>query len=574
MKDITIGWKSVLLLLLASTAWGQTRLETGPLLGHVSPHEARIWVATTGAAEVGIKFGLRADLSDGAVQSVPGFGAERHHMGQVRITGLQPDTTYYYAVLLDGLPIDDQPIRSFRTAPPEGTDGRLRLVFGSCFGDLEGRFKPENWAMVADQVKPDLILQMGDNHYAETTDPERQRRFYNIQRSMNVYRRATSVRPTYAIWDDHDFAGNDTDGTAEGKERSLKTFKEHWANPSYGEVGNPGIYSTFVRGNIQFFLLDGRYHRDPNRARNTPDKTLLGAEQTEWLKRELKKSTAKIKLICSGSEFQLNGRIDSWSSFKYQQKAFLDFLKSERLEGVILLSGDRHFTAGYQIRGQVVEITSGPFGGGTRVKALVPDMFMSYAEDNFFCLLDIDTRETPPTVGLEVYQADKGLIHQRAFTWDELHGRTRIKPILPDAFDTTWPSYTGTGSFTISGEKLRLMTAPDNVKLLWNGPEHLGVAEAGTNSPLLKQHREAAEQGDVPYESLFYGGASSPIAADRKIYVAFYQPSGPTALLIYALTLSCASPSRAISSTGHSVVVLAFGPCGRGGPRPAQAVMD
>jgi hypothetical protein len=35
-----------------------------------------------------------------------------------------------------------------------------------------------------------------------------------------------AVTPTLAIWDDWDYADNDSDGTAPGKERSLSTFKE------------------------------------------------------------------------------------------------------------------------------------------------------------------------------------------------------------------------------------------------------------------------------------------------------------------------------------------------------------
>ncbi|MEM7395120.1 MAG: alkaline phosphatase D family protein [Verrucomicrobiota bacterium] len=428
-------YRNLILALVTVTATvghGGPQLEQGPLLGHVGPEEARIWFQTPGAMPAGIQIGTTEDLADGGMVFSPPFGEDADHMGHVLVPGLQPDTRYYYKVLLDGEPADGEPVRSFTTAPPVGTDGRLRFIFGSCFGTGKPSFKPENWDLVAHTVKPDLILQMGDNHYADSTDPAKQRRYFKVQRTMDIYRQATSVRPTYAIWDDHDFGPNDSDGTIKGKERSLKTFKEHWANLSYGEPDNLGIYSTFQRGNIQFVLLDGRYHRDPNRAKDTPKKTLLGKKQTEWLKRELKKSTAKIKLVCSGSDFQRHGRTDSWTSFKYQQKAFLDFLKNEKLEGVILLSGDRHFTAGYQIRGEVVEITSGTFGGSTRASKIVPDMFLNYEKANYFCLLDIDTRPSPPSVSLEVYEAGKGQIHQRAFTWDELHGRTRIKPILPD----------------------------------------------------------------------------------------------------------------------------------------------
>jgi len=40
--------------------------------------------------------------------------------------------------------------------------------------------------------------------------------------------------PQYAIWDDHDYGPNDTDGNYAFKEQSLKLHKQFWANPSYG----------------------------------------------------------------------------------------------------------------------------------------------------------------------------------------------------------------------------------------------------------------------------------------------------------------------------------------------------
>ena len=57
---------------------------------------------------------------------------------------------------------------------------------------------------------------------------------------------------------------------------------------------------------VQFFMLDNRYHRDPNEA---PDrKTMLGEEQLEWLKDGLVRSRATFKVIANGGSMLVGGR--------------------------------------------------------------------------------------------------------------------------------------------------------------------------------------------------------------------------------------------------------------------------
>ena len=41
--------------------------------------------------------------------------------------------------------------------------------------------------------------------------------------------------------DSHDYGPNNSDRTAKGKEDSLRTFREHWANGAYGQADDPGV---------------------------------------------------------------------------------------------------------------------------------------------------------------------------------------------------------------------------------------------------------------------------------------------------------------------------------------------
>jgi alkaline phosphatase D len=368
-------------------------------------------------------------LSDARVVPGPLLQADSDFAGHARVEGLKPATTYFYTVLLDGVPAMVRPYPSFVTAPETGAAGKTRIAFSSCTG-RNGFLTAAIWAEMSARTRFDLLLMLGDNHYADSTAPEPQRRAYYDQRQTLGYAEITRRVPTYAIWDDHDYGPNDSDSTAVGKEISLRTFQQFWANPGYGQSDDPGVYYRFSRGDIDFFMLDVRYHRSPNKMVDDGTKTMLGAKQLAWLKRELLASRAKVKLIASGSEWEPNSHLDSWTSFARERDEIFGFMREHDLQGVLLLSGDRHFTGAYQIHGRFIEVTAGPLGSKTTNGINKPDMFLNLVEGTMCAVFDIDTTSADPRVTLEVYRGGVGQIHQRRFTWDEINGRARI-PTLP-----------------------------------------------------------------------------------------------------------------------------------------------
>lgn len=433
LHRMRIGSSLFTLFVMASVLQAQTHIELGPMVGHVGPDEASFWLKASGEAEASVVVGRRSDLSDaspiaGNRQRLTESAA---HMGTVQVAGLEPATRYYYAIALDGERQTMPPYPSFQTAPASGEAARLRIAFSSCAG-REGADSAAAWGELDARANADMILLLGDNHYADSTDPRVQREFYYSQRDVAGFRAATAKTPTYGIWDDHDYGPNDSDRSAAGKENSLRTFQEHWANPSYGEPQNPGIYATFVRGDVQFFLLDDRYHRDPNRAENSGGKTMLGDRQKAWLKEGLRASEATYKIIATGSEFQLNGHLDSWTSFDQERRELLDFIRDEEITGVIILSGDRHFTGAYQIDGQVIEVTGGPLGSENFPTKNLPDMFLNRGAGKMYCVLELNGTVRPPVATLEVYRAGEGQIERRELTWDQVNGRERIEPLPVD----------------------------------------------------------------------------------------------------------------------------------------------
>ena len=408
---------------------GAPYIELGPMLGHISAQDARIWIKATGPAKLTVRVGETADLRDAREIDGPALVESGAFTGHVLVPELKAASRYYYAVLLDGSPANARPWPSFVTAPERETRGRLRFAFGSCAGK-EGWLDAATWADLEARTTIDLVLLLGDNHYANTPDPAKQRAAFAAHRRNPGFVALTRRTPLYGIWDDHDFGPNNSDGTLAGKELGLATFKEFFPNPGYGEPENPGVYFTFSRGDVDFFMLDVRYHRSPNNALDDGTKTMLGATQLAWLKRELLASKATVKFIGSGSEWQSHSQADCWITFDRERKEILDFLDEHGMNNVVLLSGDRHFTAGYQVRGQTIEITSGPLGSpNSKVSKPTPEMFTVHDRGKLYCVFDVDTVLPKPQLTLEIYETGAGLVEKRPFTWEEVTGETKIAPL-------------------------------------------------------------------------------------------------------------------------------------------------
>jgi alkaline phosphatase D len=175
---------------------------------------------------------------------------------------------------------------------------------------------------------------------------------YRESRSDPRFRALARVVPVLAIWDDHDFGGNDMDGREPGKWVALRAFRSYWANPGSGEPGlrlPPGVWNTLPWGQVEIFLLDDQSFRNVPRV----GIDLLGAEQRRWLEQKLISSRASIKLLASGSPWHdrpvtqwILGlfpllRRDAW--WAYPDRAWLfDLIARRQITGVVLLGGDLH----------------------------------------------------------------------------------------------------------------------------------------------------------------------------------------------------------------------------------------
>jgi alkaline phosphatase D len=244
-----------------------------------------------------------------------------------------------------------QPQWQWRTDPPAFT-----VALGSCAYVNETEFDRPGTpyggeyeifnAIAAKQ--PDVMLWLGDNVYYREPD------FYSaaFMRHRNAHTRALpEMQPllgrahNYAIWDDHDYGPNNSDRTYSKKREALQIFKDYWLNPSYGIEEAPGVFFNFTWADVDFFMLDDRYHRSPDNYPDVPDKVMFGKEQMRWLKEALVSSRAPFKIIAGGNQM-LNPQIgdESFSAYKNEYAELLNWIKSNDVWGVLFLSGDIHRT--------------------------------------------------------------------------------------------------------------------------------------------------------------------------------------------------------------------------------------
>jgi alkaline phosphatase D len=319
---------------------GYPRCLEGPMVGPGGPDHITVWARISGAFEVVVEASpdryFKAPIKSAPVTA----SADNDFCVVLRAAGLQPSTAYYYRLKIAGKADRYQPVPFKTRTAPKGP-ANFRIGFGSCCR-IQFDADQKIFNAVVDQ-EPDLFFWLGDNIYADTTEPSGIADLYRRQRSVERLLPLIRTTPQLAVWDDHDFAYNDSDRTNPSKEAALALFKQYWANPSAGTAQTPGVFFSHSHGGVDFFFLDDRYHRDPTADPDGPARTMLGAGQKAWLKAALKASKAPFKVIINGVgwSFAETGS-DSWTSYRHERNEIFDYIRDARIEGVILLSGDTH----------------------------------------------------------------------------------------------------------------------------------------------------------------------------------------------------------------------------------------
>jgi alkaline phosphatase D len=403
------------------------KLMGGPMLGRMTGTSVDVWMRTTQPAEVQV-FARPANGSGNTIRSQKMQAtAARDLVAEVRLDGLSPNTAYRYQVRVNGEPVfKKNQYPGFRTYPRKGQPGKSRVAFAAC-----SRYIPKNedmWTFM-NTYKPQGFLTLGDNVYIDAPKNFSKQRLHYYRRQLRPeYKKFTASTSTYATWDDHDFGKNDSAGGTDPFKPSWKPkvwqiFRQNWVNPYYGGGKEyPGTWFDFYVGDVHFIVTDGRYYRDFDKG------TMLGKRQLKWLLNTLKNSKGTFKILASSTLWTSKadkGGADSWWGVKEERNRIFDFIAENKINGVVLISGDRHRADVYKMdwKGDYTlwefenAILTNKHHHGTRDQA-----HFSYVDKDghLFGLFDFDTAADDPKLRYRVITKQDETVFEKTLHLSDL----------------------------------------------------------------------------------------------------------------------------------------------------------
>ncbi len=313
--------------------------------------------------------------------------ASKDYTAKVDVTGLQPDTWYYYVFKHDEV---SSLIGRTKTLPV-GNHQRVRMAFVSCNNYGNNYFN----AFLSIAQRNDLhgVIHLGDYIYEyaggntsgtgvqilpvhEIITLEDYRQRYYSYRLDPYFRQVHQQYPFYTVWDDHESANN---SWKDGAENHTPGTEGNWndrkaaAQQAYFEwlpirEKSPGDYSSIYRSfNIgdlaELIMLDTRLEgRDEqvatsnNAGMQDTNRTILGAAQRQWFLDRLSNTQAKWKIV--GQQVMLAPltapligvvNADQWDGYQGDRNRVINHVMSNNIENVVVLTGDIHTSWGNDI---------------------------------------------------------------------------------------------------------------------------------------------------------------------------------------------------------------------------------
>ncbi len=316
--------------------------------------------------------------------------AQFAHSVHVEVAGLAPAREYWYRFMVDG---EVSATGRTRTLPePDAKVATFSLAIASCQDYRMGHYAA--WRQAA-ASQPDLILFLGDYIYepgakvgqirahtggvCNTLDDFRVR--YALYQSDPALQAAHMSAPWLTIWDDHevqnDYSGvqpgllEDPDAFLARRAAAYQAWYEHLpVPPSMSPAqGAMRIYDRYRIGRLAtVHMLDGRQYRSPEACpqppklggnqvgnecteRVLPERTMLGADQEQWLAQGLIAAPARWTLFGQGTPLAYTDQkpgegetywTDAWAGYPAARQRFVDMLRQGRASNPVILSGDIH----------------------------------------------------------------------------------------------------------------------------------------------------------------------------------------------------------------------------------------
>ena len=313
------------------------------------------------------------------------------HSLRAEIHGLAPDEHYFYRFKLgDWI----SPVGRTRTRPPGNAMVRsVTFAFVSCQNFAEGYFTPYHDLADAEDVQ--AVIFLGDYIYEGRNTAVRTHLPQLEVRTLDEYRirhgqyktdeglqKAHAAHPWLVTWDDHEFKNNYADldidpdpvgGVEEVRARRAAAYRAYWEHMPLARALKPEgpdlrLYRRFTWGQMATFnVVDGRQYRsdqprtcvrrDPSGycvEALDPGRTMLGAEQRDWLLEDLAGTKARWNVLAQQTAFApLNGtsavpprfsgaNADNWEGYVAERQAIIDWVVEHQTPNFVVLTGDSH----------------------------------------------------------------------------------------------------------------------------------------------------------------------------------------------------------------------------------------
>jgi alkaline phosphatase D len=352
--------------------------------------------------------------TDTAMQNIVATGTAttdltKDYTVKVDVTGLSPQTTYYYYFESNNA---YSIVGRTRTAPTSVSEN-LKFAVVSCSNYEHGYFNV--YERISERNDLDAVIHLGDYIYEydtstyasnnvnranvpvhEIVEIDDYRTRYSLYRLDPQLRSVHQQQPFICIWDDHETANdayvngaqnhNPSNEYKPGQVEGDWSARKQAAKSAYLEwmpirESQTTIYRKAQYGNLaEIWLLDTRIEGREEQPANVlaaaaPYRTILGQTQRDWLIDELKNTTSTWKVIANQVIFSpLNvgfaagfgdgvpdpTNIDSintvesifmdiWDGYPQERSLILDSIEANGIDNIIILSGDFHSTFAFDV---------------------------------------------------------------------------------------------------------------------------------------------------------------------------------------------------------------------------------
>lgn len=364
--------------------------------------------------DVGWEVALDEDLNETVATGVATAASRWGHAVHVDVTGLDPDTTYWYRFTVGD---STSPVARTNTVAASGTDP-VRMAVCTCQGYSVGYYTAHRY-MAEEDV--DVVFFNGDFIYdfeaggdlrphglGPPTNLEEYRAIYEVGLGDADLLANRLAHPWILTWDDHEVEDNYAglvpgelsvrSGTAppDFAARRADAYQAWWEHQPVRSPEPDGpdlpIYRSFQFGDLVAMpVIDTRQYRDEqvkegnlpgidqilNYGPQTPpvfdeDRQMLGEEQEEWLMEKIDSADATWFLV--GQQSLMGGwnidptmpgglwSTDTWDGYVAQRARVLDALAGDDAGSVVSVGGDIHHSIVQSLRRDPTQLDSEVIG--------------------------------------------------------------------------------------------------------------------------------------------------------------------------------------------------------------------